>query len=49
MTALEGFADVVLAVGMVPSMHRPDVRFLCKAEDPHWQLLYLSGHPRLVY
>lgn len=28
MTAFEGFADVVLAVGIVPSLHRPDVRFL---------------------
>ncbi len=32
MTAFEGFADVVLAVGMVPSLHRLDVRFLCKAD-----------------
>ncbi len=32
MTASEGFADVVLAVGIVPSLYRLDVRFLCIAE-----------------
>lgn len=32
MTAFEGFADVAVAVGMVPSLHRPDGRFLCKPD-----------------